>query len=805
VLIHQRRPAAAAIRARIRHPGVAGQAIARCAIELREPCRQMSLTDTDQRGEPLRQQTVLAKFGELALRSDDLDEILTEACRLVGEALGTDLAKVVELKAGGETLLVRAGVGWKPGIVGVTTIRATDDTSEAHAIRTGEPMISPDIDKEGRFSYPQFLIDNGVRAVANVVIIGGKDQPPFGILQVDSRTPRHFTGSDTDFLRSYANLIAAAVERLNAISALRNREARLRKSRDRQDAALRTGLIGFFDWDVPTNTVTADQRFACFYGLDPDVAAAGVPLDAILGLIHPEDRAGVEASVTDALVSLSDYRKEFRLVHRGGDVRWMLVRGHCYEQRDGRALHYTGTAVDVTASKLAEAALRRANEALEARVDERTRALSEANAKLCAEAEERERIEATLRQAYKMEAVGQLTGGLAHDFNNLLTGISGNLELMQKRIEQGRTSDLRRYTEAALVSANRAAAVTHRLLAFSRRQTLDPRPTNANELIRGMADLLRRTTGPDIGVDIGLVDELWPILCDANQLETALLNLVINARDAMPDGGRLRIDTGTFVKGDSPEGAGEEPVDVPPGEYVLLSISDTGVGMTASIAARAFDPFFTTKPIGQGTGLGLSMVYGFVQQSGGRVRLRSAEGQGTVVMIYLPRYLGDADAAHEVVAAASPERAQDDAVVVVVEDEPEVRMVIVDVLSDLGYTVVEASDSRSGLRVLETQPRVDLMVSDVGLPGGMNGRQLADAARQRRPALKVLFITGYAEAAALDAGLLERGMQVMTKPFGMDALAARVQAMIEGPSVRAEEATLSKTDQPQGGAGGMHI
>ena len=592
----------------------------------------------------LRQQTILAKFGELALKSDDLDGILTEACHLVGEALGTDLAKIVELQEDGHTLLVRAGVGWKPGVVGKVTIEAEDDTSEGMALKTGEPMISPDIGKETRFRYPPFLTENGVRAVANVIIIGGKDRPPFGILQVDSREPRQFTDEDAVFLRSYANLVAAAVDRLRVIGDVREGQERLRL-------------------------------------------------------------------------------------------------------------------------------------ALEARVAERTRELVEANDKLRTEAEQRERIEEDLRQAQKMEAVGQLTGGLAHDFNNLLAGISGSLEMVRMRTAQGRMTELERYIEAALSSVGRAAALTHRLLAFSRRQTLDPKPIRVDRLVGSLEDLFRRTVGPSIQIETKLTGELWPVLCDPNQLENALLNLVINACDAMPEGGHLAIETANIAL-DKKRGASNNGplVNVPPGEYVALSVTDTGTGMSPTTMTRVFDPFFTTKPLGQGTGLGLSMIYGFVQQSGGHIHLRSEVGQGTIVTIYLPRHLGAVGGAEVDTVAGLP--AKGSAVVLVVEDELPIRMVIADVLSDLGYTVLEAGDGHSALKILEAGTLIDLLITDVGLPGGTNGRQLADAARQQRPDLKVLFITGYAESAAVRNGQMEQGMQVMTKPFALVALAAKIQGIL---------------------------
>ena len=733
----------------------------------------------------LRQQTTLARFGELALRSDDLDEILTEACRLVGHALGTDLAKVVELQEGGATLRVRAGVGWKPGVVGVVSINAAEDTSESHALKTGEPVISPDIAKETRFPYPQFLTENGVKAVANVVILGAHGRPAFGILQIDSREPRAFTHEDVAFLRSYANLVAAAVNRLRVTDEARKGEARLRASLERQQAALKTGLIGFFEWDVPAGLVTADRHFAGFHGLDPRAAQAGVPLAELRALVHPHDRASVEADAEAALACGTDYVHEFRIFPAAGAMRWLQVRGHCTERNGRRPLRYTGTATDITMTKAAEAVLRRANEGLEASVAERTSELVAANARLQAEAGERERIEGQLRQSHKMEAVGQLTGGIAHDFNNLLAGISGSLELMRAHAAQGRAAESERYIDAALTSANRAAALTHRLLAFSRRQTLDPKPTAANGLVLGVEELVRRTVGPTIGIEARLADDLWPALCDPNQLENALLNLCINARDAMPDGGQLVIETANAaLPNDALEAndgfASTMSPAVPPGGYVTLSVSDTGVGMAPAVLARAFDPFFTTKPMGQGTGLGLSMIYGFVQQSGGHVRLRSAPGQGTTVTIYLPRHLG---AVHEdappAVALALPQ-ARMSSVVLVVEDEPSVRTVILDVLSGIGHTVLEAEDGHAGLQVVEARTRIDLLITDVGLPGGMNGRQLAEAARARRPGLKVLFVTGYAEAAAARNGVMDQGMEVMTKPFRINALAARVQGMLSG-------------------------
>ncbi len=428
-----------------------------------------------------------------------------------------------------------------------------------------------------------------------------------------------------------------------------------------------------------------------------------------------------------------------------------------------------------------EAVLRRMNETLEVRVAERTATLTHLVDALRKEAGDRERAEAALRQSQKMDAVGQLTGGIAHDFNNMLAGISGSLEMISRRMVQGRTDGLEGYIEAALTSTSRAATLTHRLLAFSRRQTLDPKPTDMNRLVVDMEELFRNTVGPAIRVQTRLDSDLWSTQCDPNQLENALLNLIINACDAMPDGGSLLIETANSIvpkRGDAP---GDEPPDLSPGDYVALIITDTGVGMTPAVLGRAFDPFFTTRPLGQGTGLGLSMVYGFVQQSGGQVLLRSKEGHGTTVTIYLPRHLEAAkQTAEAAIASMSDAETPGNAVVLVVEDEPDLRRVVVDLLEDIGYTVLAADDGIAGLRIVDSKTRIDLLVSDVGLPGGINGRQLADAARQRRLDLKVLFITGYSEGSKIGSGLLEDGMQVLTKPFSLTAFASKVQGIING-------------------------
>ncbi|MDB5679058.1 PAS domain-containing sensor histidine kinase [Sphingomonas bacterium] len=395
-------------------------------------------------------------------------------------------------------------------------------------------------------------------------------------------------------------------------------------------------------------------------------------------------------------------------------------------------------------------------------------------AKVTRDLTEKRGIEEQLRQSQKMEAVGQLTGGLAHDFNNLLTGIGGSLEMMQVRMAQGRTGDFDRYLLAAQGAVKRAAALTHRLLAFSRRQPLDPRPTNINRLINDLQDLIQRTVGPSVRVEVVGAGGLWPTLVDPNQLENAILNLSINARDAMPDGGRLTIETAN--KWLDERTARQQ--DLPVGQYVSICVSDTGTGMAPDIVAKAFEPFFTTKPLGQGTGLGLSMIYGFARQSGGQVRIYSEVGQGTTMCIYLPRHDEEAVSEDEANSSMSSEPVGDGEVVLLIDDEPTIRMLAGEVLTEAGYAVIEAPDGPTGLRILESNARIDLLITDVGLPGGMNGRQVADAARVSRPDLKVLFITGYAENAVVGGGRLEKGMFLLSKPFQVELLPSRVQEII---------------------------
>ncbi|MGH1571244.1 ATP-binding protein [Methylobacterium sp. P31] len=554
----------------------------------------------------------------------------------------------------------------------------------------------------------------------------------------------------------------AAEERLRASEAL------ARENVERVQLALAAGaIIGTWHWDLPTDQFSVDEGFSRAFGLDPALGREGIPLAKIVEAVHPDDKAGLAAATNEVLARGGAYAHQYRVRRADGRYYWIEANGRVNRAPDGTPISFPGVLLDVEERRAVEqerdraaAALRALNETLEQRVAERTAELL--------------RAEEQLRQSQKMEAVGQLTGGLAHDFNNLLAGISGSLELMNTRLIQGRYQDVDRYLAAAQGATKRAAALTHRLLTFSRRQALEPKATDVNRLVSGMAELIQRTVGPSIQIETVGLAGLWTALVDPSQLENALLNLCINARDAMPEGGKITIETAN--RWIDRHAAKEH--DMPEGQYLSLCVTDTGIGMPADVIAKAFDPFFTTKPTGEGTGLGLSMIYGFAKQSGGQVRIYSEVGHGTTVCLYLPRHTGDAECDEVLPETGLLPFAEAGETVLIVDDEPTVRMLVTDVLGDLGYTAVEAADGAGGLKVLQSDTRIDLLITDVGLPGGLNGRQMADAARIARPDLKVLFITGLAENALLNNGQLEPGMAVLTKPFAVDTLAARIRELI---------------------------
>ncbi len=553
-------------------------------------------------------------------------------------------------------------------------------------------------------------------------------------LMVLSDAPRAWSQEDVSLIEDVAARSWETVERARAEANLRRLNETL-EQRVAERTAERDRL-----WTNSRDLLVVLDRQGVFHAVNPAVhGVLGWTPEELVGrsfrdFVHPDDLPATE----HALVQVTADRPEVfdnRWRHRDASYRWLSWTG----RPDGEILYAIGR--HITAEKEQQAALARAEE--------------------------------TLRQSQKMEAVGQLTSGLAHDFNNLLTGISGGLEMLQSRLAAGRTDNLTRYIDIAQAGARRAASLTHRMLAFSRRLTLDPRPTNLDHLVAGMEELIRRTIGPEIALHVSPCRNLWATLIDPAQLDSALLNLCINARDAMPDGGTLMITTANHDLG-AAQAARHE---VSAGHYVSLCVTDTGGGMTAEVIRRAFDPFFTTKPIGTGTGLGLSMVYGFARQSGGYAHIDSAPGRGTTLCLYLPRHAASPEAS---AAEAAREPADGGGrAVLLVDDEPAVRQLAGEVLRERGYRVLEAEDGPSGLRLMQSGARVDLLVTDVGLPGGMNGRQLADAARAGRSDLPVLFITGYAETAVLGEGQLAPGMHLLTKPFALNVLAERVGELLK--------------------------
>jgi signal transduction histidine kinase/CheY-like chemotaxis protein len=422
---------------------------------------------------------------------------------------------------------------------------------------------------------------------------------------------------------------------------------------------------------------------------------------------------------------------------------------------------YDASRRELAARREAEQQLQRLNETLEERVVEEVR--------------RRQEIEEVLRQSQKMEAIGQLTGGVAHDFNNLLTVIIGNIETVGRSLPA--QHELQRMVAGALRGASRAALLTERLLAFSRRQPLMPQTVSVNTLVAGMSDLLRRTLGETVAIETVLAGGLWPAFVDTSQLENALINLAVNARDAMPDGGKLTIETANCRLDEAYAAMHDE---VRPGQYVGIFVTDTGTGMAKEVVAQAFEPFFTTKETGQGTGLGLSQVYGFIKQSGGHVKIYSEVGQGTTVKLYLPRHRGAEAGAGEDLILREIARARPGETVLIVEDDPDVREYTVEIVGELGYRVLSAEDGASALALLETHREVDLLFTDIVLPGGMNGRQLADVASRRHPGLKVLFTTGYARNAIVHQGRLDPGVEVAFKPFTYSELAAKIRRILDG-------------------------
>ncbi|VVN96938.1 ATP-binding protein [Pseudomonas viridiflava] len=708
----------------------------------------------------LRQRKVLAEFGELALISPDLDIVINSACARAGEALGTHLAKFVQITQDRRQMWVRNGVGWTPGIVGQLRLPLKKGGPEWHSLDINQPVISTDAIQDTRFNLHPFQTDNQVKAFVNVIVYAPHDQSPIGIFQVDSRVSRAFSDRDVDFLRSYANLIAGCFERFRITDALKATEARLRESERQYRIAVQLNPQIPWTADAQGTITSLDHRWSDF---------SGVLREKTLGQgwrqsTHPDDMSMIIQQWRQSVATLQPFDIQVRLRKAMGEYHWYRVQAFPDLDDEGLCRQWYGTVEDINERVQLESVLRQWNDQLEERIAERTRQLQE-------EQREREAAEAKLRQSQKMEAVGQLTGGIAHDFNNLLGSISASLELMRLRLDSQRYSEVDKYQALAMTAVKRAAALTARLLAFSRLQPLEPQVLDPSAVVASMEDMIRRTMGPTIQVTCQL-SSVGNINCDLNQLENALLNLSINARDAMPKGGTLTLCTQRL----EPDEAMAMAEDLQPLPYVLISVIDDGCGMDEEVLRRAFDPFFTTKKLGQGTGLGLSMIYGFTRQSGGQVRIQSESGVGTTVTMYFPVDQRTVEQMADTTYAAMPEKTGNGEVILIVDDETGVREIAADLLSDQGYDVFEAADCISALEQARTLDRLDLLITDIGLPGPMNGIMLAQELTASRPTLKVLFITGYTKAEGITEG--QSLGKMLFKPFSLIEFSDSVKSIL---------------------------
>ncbi|WAJ29474.1 GAF domain-containing protein [Antarcticirhabdus aurantiaca] len=583
-----------------------------------------------------------------------------------------------------------------------------------------------------------------------------RDGRNLGLIQLsDKEGGGEFDASDEAILLQLAQLASTAIEEART-------EARLRETTRRLDAVLNNASVSIFLMDERQHCVYMNAAAERLTGYSLD-EVQGRPLHDVIHHTHPDGRPFPieDCAIDRAFPENNNTRGEEVFVHRDGSFYPVAFTASPIRDEAAKTVGTIIEVRDIRDEKAAREALARHGEELETLVAERT--------------EELERTHEALRQSQKMEAVGQLTGGVAHDFNNLLQIVIGNLDLIQRNLPE-EAARLRRAAGNAMTGAKRAATLTQRLLAFSRRQPLEPRPISVNRLVTNMSDLLDRTLGETIEIETILSGSLWQVEADPNQLEAAILNLAVNARDAMPGGGKLTIETAnTYLD----HGYVAHNAEVQPGQYVVICVSDTGTGMDKQTMSKVFEPFFTTKEVGKGTGLGLSQVYGFVKQSGGNVKIYSEVDEGTTVKIYLPRRVGSAAEEQAGGEGVAPEGNRLETILVL-EDDDDVRAYSAEVLRELGYRVLEAGEGASALRLLDREDgKVDLLFSDVVLPGGMSGAVVAEEARKRQPKLKVLFTTGYARNAIVHQGRLDHGVELLTKPFTFTALATRVRDILD--------------------------
>ena len=693
----------------------------------------------------LRQQEILAELGAAALRGSQPESLFQEATRLVALGLETLFCKVLEYRPSEDQLLVIAGVGWRDGVVGHARIGADLASPAGYALKTGSPVISNSLSAEARFQTPALLVEHGILRAINV-IIRCNDQH-FGVLEADSRHPGDFETRDLAFMQAAANLLGLALDRNRT-------ETALAASHGQTTDILESISDAFYAVDHDWRLTYFNRKAEELWG-----RTRGDLLGKVYWQEFPQTAGG---EIHQAHIRAAEQKRVTTIEAMSPTLdRWVDVT--IFPGDNGLSVYLR----DITRRKASEDALKRFAETLEQRVRERTRELAEANAKLTEEIAERKKAEAALMQAQRLEAIGQLTGGVAHDFNNLLTAVIGNLELLRPAL----TSDRKvRQADAALQAARRGGELTRQLLAYARKQHVEPRPVDANAVVMRMRDLLGRSLGGLVSIETDLAPDLWFALTDPVQLESIVLNLAINARDAMPEGGRVRIVTRNI-----PGAAGSLPAELERRDYMLLIVEDEGSGMPPEVLAKAFEPFFTTKDIGKGSGLGLAQVHGVVQQFGGTARLRSTVGAGTVVEVFLPR--SAAPAPGDATAHARPENAPPPGgiTVLVIDDQDDVRDVAVAFLQDAGYAVRHAASGAAGLEALDSGP-VSVALVDHGM-AGMSGIEFVRQARQRRLDLPVVYLTGHAEP--LESEGVDPHDRVLTKPYTPDDLLEAVRQSLD--------------------------
>lgn len=694
-----------------------------------EPTRQIGTVQdvTDRKTVELelarrnRQQSAISELGMAALRTDNPTTLMDEAMARAARILDVEYTKVLELPPSGKRLRLVAGIGWRPGLVGSAEVTVDAGSQAGYTLQHGEPVVVDDLRTEHRFSGPPLLTEHAVvSGISTIIVAGGV---PWGVLGVHTTHRRRFSDADVAFVQALANLIGHVVDRH-----LASRTAQERNFL-RQVAGDIAGLGGW-SYDVGSGHLTWSPEITRLYEHPGDHAPT---VEQALEYCTAEHRERIQRRFEECVQRGTPFDEEAQIVTAGSRLLWVRLIGRAERDERGTVTRVHGAVQDLS---------------------------------------ERKTLETMLHQSQRLEAIGQLTGGIAHDFNNLLTVIIGNADMLVDAAAGD--AHLRNLAQTARLAAQRGAELTRRLLAYARKQPLAPLPTDVAELLSGMDQLLRRSLGERIEIETVRGGGLWRAMVDPAQLESAVLNLCLNARDAMPTGGRLTLETANVHLSDEYAAAHH---DVAPGHYVMIAVSDSGHGMSPQLAERVFEPFFTTKPAGQGSGLGLSMVYGFVKQSRGHIKLYSEPGEGTTVRLYLPRTWAEPMEAQGT-TERTPARGQGE-LVLVVEDDDMVRAFVEQQVEALGYRTLAAADAARALQLLETHDDVALLFTDVVMPGGMDGRQLADAARQRRPDLRVLFTSGYTENAIVHHGRLDLGVLLLNKPYRLHELAEKLHTALD--------------------------